>query len=161
MANFALLPAALAATELVASWGTDRVAAHARTLTDRAAAGALALGLAVAPPALRHRTSSASGWTRRWTPRRWRPAWPTRACTSPVDARWEARGGRYAVHGVHNVMGSGLTFVRFSRCMANAEAAQGNPSGRERGFKLGGMGAHDAGAGVGVGIQGDPHTGRP
>ena len=53
VANFALVPAALAATELVASWDPQRTAAHARHLTDRVAEGAAALGLHTAPAALR------------------------------------------------------------------------------------------------------------
>lgn len=47
VANFALVPAALAAAELVASWGTEAVAAHARRLTGRVADGAETLGLGV------------------------------------------------------------------------------------------------------------------
>jgi selenocysteine lyase/cysteine desulfurase len=53
VANFALVPATLAAAELVSSWGADAVATHARRLTDRVAAGGEALGLEVAPTALR------------------------------------------------------------------------------------------------------------
>lgn len=53
VANFALTPAALAAAQLVASWDPAATAAHARTITDRIAAGAEAIGLHVAPRALR------------------------------------------------------------------------------------------------------------
>lgn len=53
VANFALIPAALTAAELVASWQPVRVAAHARSITDAVAAGAEALGLRVAPSHLR------------------------------------------------------------------------------------------------------------
>ena len=53
VANFALVPAALAAAELVASWQTQRVADHARTITDAVADGTEAIGLRVAPAGLR------------------------------------------------------------------------------------------------------------
>jgi selenocysteine lyase/cysteine desulfurase len=52
-ANFALLPAALVAAEMVASWDPAVTAAYNRTLTDRIAEGAEALGLGVAPAHLR------------------------------------------------------------------------------------------------------------
>lgn len=53
VANFALVPAALAAAELVSSWQTERVAHHSRSITDVVADGAVALGLRVAPAGLR------------------------------------------------------------------------------------------------------------
>ena len=53
VSNFALVPAAIAACELVEAWEPARTAAHARSLTDRIAAGAEALGLTVAPAHLR------------------------------------------------------------------------------------------------------------
>lgn len=53
VANFALVPAALAGVHLVSSWDPERTARHARTLTNRIAAGAEALGLSVAPEHLR------------------------------------------------------------------------------------------------------------
>ncbi len=53
VANFALVPAALAAAELVASWEPARTARHAARLTATVAAGAEALGLRVAPEHLR------------------------------------------------------------------------------------------------------------
>ncbi len=53
VANFALVPAAIAACELVEGWDPARTAAHARLLTDRVASGAEALGLTVAPAHLR------------------------------------------------------------------------------------------------------------
>jgi selenocysteine lyase/cysteine desulfurase len=53
VANFALVPAALAATELVSSWDPAQTAEHASSLTGRVAAGAEALGLRVAPAHLR------------------------------------------------------------------------------------------------------------
>ncbi|MCU1452184.1 MAG: class aminotransferase [Acidimicrobiales bacterium] len=53
VANFALVPAALASASLVASWDAHAVAAHAATITDRIAAGATELGLQVAPAHLR------------------------------------------------------------------------------------------------------------
>lgn len=51
--NFTVVPGARAALDLLAGWGVERVAAHVRTLTDRIAAGAEDLGLAVAAPAHR------------------------------------------------------------------------------------------------------------
>lgn len=53
VANFALVPAALAAADLVASWDPERTARHAGRLTAMVAAGSEALGLRVAPPHLR------------------------------------------------------------------------------------------------------------
>ena len=53
VANFALVPAALAGVELVTAWDPERTAAHARRLTGRVAEGAEALGLHVAPAHLR------------------------------------------------------------------------------------------------------------
>ncbi len=53
VANFALVPAALAAAELVAGWEPERTAAHASRLTGLVAEGAQALGLRVAPAHLR------------------------------------------------------------------------------------------------------------
>lgn len=53
VANFALVPAALAAAELVASWEPARTARHAARLTAIVADGARALGLEVAPAHLR------------------------------------------------------------------------------------------------------------
>ncbi len=53
VANFALLPAAIAAVELIASWGPQRTSDHARALTDAIGSGAEALGLVVAPRATR------------------------------------------------------------------------------------------------------------
>lgn len=53
VANFALVPAALAAADMVGSWDPARTAAHARALTNRVADGAAALGLHTAPAALR------------------------------------------------------------------------------------------------------------
>jgi len=53
VANFALVPVALASVALVRSWGPAATAAHNRALTDRVAEGARALGLAVAPDHLR------------------------------------------------------------------------------------------------------------
>lgn len=53
VANFALVPAALAAGQLVAGWDPAVTAGHARGLTDRIAAGAQALGLEVAERAHR------------------------------------------------------------------------------------------------------------
>ncbi len=53
VANFALVPAALAAGQLVSSWNPQVTAAHARALTDRIAEGAQALGLSVADRAHR------------------------------------------------------------------------------------------------------------
>lgn len=53
VANFALVPLALVAAELVASWGAADVAAHARRVTGIVAEGALSLGLSVAPEELR------------------------------------------------------------------------------------------------------------
>ncbi len=53
VANFALVPAALAAAELVAAWDPERTALHAARLTAIVAAGAEALGLQVAPTHLR------------------------------------------------------------------------------------------------------------
>jgi selenocysteine lyase/cysteine desulfurase len=46
-ANFALLPAAGAALELVLAWGPERVGAYAAGLAERIAEGARALGLRV------------------------------------------------------------------------------------------------------------------
>lgn len=48
VANFALVPAALAACQLVASWDPARVAAHAGALTARLVDGATSLGLRAA-----------------------------------------------------------------------------------------------------------------
>ncbi|MBA3283283.1 MAG: aminotransferase class V-fold PLP-dependent enzyme [Acidimicrobiia bacterium] len=53
VANFALVPTALAATELVAAWEPERTSLHAGRLTAMVAAGAEALGLRVAAPHLR------------------------------------------------------------------------------------------------------------
>ncbi|MCU1354051.1 MAG: class aminotransferase [Acidimicrobiales bacterium] len=53
VANFALVPAALAAVSMIAAWGPASVAAHAATITGRVADGATALGLTVAPAHLR------------------------------------------------------------------------------------------------------------
>lgn len=53
VANFALVPTALAATRLVAAWGPSRVADHAAALSARVAGGAEALGLRVVPAPLR------------------------------------------------------------------------------------------------------------
>lgn len=53
VANFALVPSALVAAELVAAWEPERTARHAGRLTAIVAAGAEALGLRVAPPHLR------------------------------------------------------------------------------------------------------------
>lgn len=53
VANFALVPAALAAVQLVSSWGAEAVGEHNRRLSQRVADGAEALGLRVAPAALR------------------------------------------------------------------------------------------------------------
>ncbi|MCU1358414.1 MAG: class aminotransferase [Acidimicrobiales bacterium] len=53
VANFTLVPAALAAAELVTSWDPARVAVHAARLTARVALGAGALGLTMAPAHLR------------------------------------------------------------------------------------------------------------
>lgn len=48
VANFALVPVALAALDTVLAWDPARTAVHARGLTDRVAEGAQALGLRVA-----------------------------------------------------------------------------------------------------------------
>jgi selenocysteine lyase/cysteine desulfurase len=48
VSNFALLPVAIASMELLAGWGLDAVAAHARTLTSAIAGGAADLGFGVA-----------------------------------------------------------------------------------------------------------------
>ena len=53
VANFALVPVALAAASMVAGWGTAEVAAHARRITGLMADGVEALGLSVAPAHLR------------------------------------------------------------------------------------------------------------
>lgn len=53
VANFALVPVALAGLDTVIGWDPARTAAHARSLTDRVAAGARALGLDVAPDGTR------------------------------------------------------------------------------------------------------------
>lgn len=53
VANFALVPAALAAAEVVLAWDPGRVAAHARRLTERLADAVTGLGLAIAPERLR------------------------------------------------------------------------------------------------------------
>ncbi len=53
VSNFALVPPATASMRLVNDLGPARVAAYARTITDRIAEGAADLGLAVAPPAAR------------------------------------------------------------------------------------------------------------
>lgn len=53
VANFALVPVALAATGLVTSWDPAATARHAAALTARAADGAQALGLHAAPAHLR------------------------------------------------------------------------------------------------------------
>ncbi|MCU1496371.1 MAG: aminotransferase class [Acidimicrobiales bacterium] len=53
VANFALVPAALAGAELVASWDPVATARHAATITAAVAEGAQALGLRVAPAELR------------------------------------------------------------------------------------------------------------
>ncbi|QXC62881.1 aminotransferase class V-fold PLP-dependent enzyme [Aquihabitans sp. G128] len=53
VANFALVPAALAGAELVASWGPAATARHAAAITAAVAAGAERLGLRVAPEHLR------------------------------------------------------------------------------------------------------------
>ena len=53
VANFALVPVALSAASLVASWGPAAVAEHARRITGLVADGAEALGLSVAPAHLR------------------------------------------------------------------------------------------------------------
>ncbi len=52
-ANFAQVAGALAAAELVSSWGVDRVAATIGPLTGRLARGAEDLGLGVPPPGAR------------------------------------------------------------------------------------------------------------
>jgi selenocysteine lyase/cysteine desulfurase len=49
VANFALVPAALAAAELVASWQTQRVVDHVGRVTDAVAEGVQSLGLKLAP----------------------------------------------------------------------------------------------------------------
>lgn len=49
VANFALVPVALAALDMVRDWQPARTAPHARALTNRVAEGARALGLDVAP----------------------------------------------------------------------------------------------------------------
>lgn len=53
VSNFGGMPAALAALELLAGFGVDAIAAHARGLTSAVADGAAALGLAVPEPAAR------------------------------------------------------------------------------------------------------------
>ena len=53
VANFALVPVALAAAELVAAWRPDNTARHAGRLTAIVADGARSLGLCVAPIHLR------------------------------------------------------------------------------------------------------------
>jgi selenocysteine lyase/cysteine desulfurase len=53
VANFALVPVALSAAHLVASWDPARTAAHAGRLSGAVADGAEALGLRVAPAHLR------------------------------------------------------------------------------------------------------------
>jgi selenocysteine lyase/cysteine desulfurase len=53
VSNFALLPVAIASMELLAAWGLDAVAAHARTLTTAVANRAADLGFGVAAPAAR------------------------------------------------------------------------------------------------------------
>ncbi|MEO6627076.1 MAG: aminotransferase class V-fold PLP-dependent enzyme [Aquihabitans sp.] len=53
VANFALVPTALAAARLVSAWDPALVARHAATITGRIASGAEALGLRVAPSHLR------------------------------------------------------------------------------------------------------------
>ncbi len=51
--NFALIPALKAALEQTLGWGVENIAAYIRTLTDKVAAAADALGLGVAPQDLR------------------------------------------------------------------------------------------------------------
>ncbi len=53
VANFTLVPVALAAVHLVASWGPAAVAAHARTLTDRLVDAVADLGFTAPPAPLR------------------------------------------------------------------------------------------------------------
>ncbi|MCB0977022.1 MAG: aminotransferase class V-fold PLP-dependent enzyme [Acidimicrobiales bacterium] len=53
VANFGLVPVALAALDMVRDWRPARTAAHARALTDKVAEGARALGLDVAPDGTR------------------------------------------------------------------------------------------------------------
>jgi selenocysteine lyase/cysteine desulfurase len=53
VAHFALVPAALAALDVVAAWDAGELVAHTRARTAQAAEGASALGLSVDPPHLR------------------------------------------------------------------------------------------------------------
>lgn len=53
VSNFALVPVASESLRLISSWGVPAVAAHAATITDRIADGAVALGLGVAAAGLR------------------------------------------------------------------------------------------------------------
>ncbi|MEO6989643.1 MAG: aminotransferase class V-fold PLP-dependent enzyme [Aquihabitans sp.] len=53
VANFALVPVALSAASMVASWGAENVAEHARRITGLIADGAQDLGLSVDPAHLR------------------------------------------------------------------------------------------------------------
>jgi selenocysteine lyase/cysteine desulfurase len=52
-ANFALMPMALAALRQILDWGVPRIADSLRSLTDRIADEAEAIGLSVPPPAMR------------------------------------------------------------------------------------------------------------